>query len=164
MGGEGYSRDESDAARLDRNYAELLQELRVAQTGVQVLFAFLLGIAFSNRFGQIESYQRGIFVITLLLAACAAITLIAPVAVHRMLFRRHQKDELVTVTSRLSAVGLVFLAMAMLSAVFFVVDVVVNLALSLTVTALLGILLIGLWYGLPRGVRRRRPSRDLRAD
>jgi hypothetical protein len=165
MASENYSRaDESEAARLDRNYGELLQELRVAQTGVQILFAFLLGIAFQTRFTRIESYQRGIYLVTLLAAACAAITLIAPVAVHRMLFRRHQKHELVVLTSRLAATGLVFLATAILSAVLFVLDVVVNLTLAVAFTSVLGLLLIGLWYLLPTEVRRRRPSRDLRVD
>jgi O-antigen/teichoic acid export membrane protein len=160
---ESYSRgDESEAERLDRNYGELLQELRVAQTGVQVLFAFLLGIAFTNRFTRIESYQRGIYLVTLVAAACAAITLIAPVAVHRMLFRRHQKHELVVVTSRLSAAGLVFLAIAILSAVLLVVDIVVNLTFAIAMVVVLGALLVGLWYALPIEVRRRRPSRDLR--
>src|SRR6476646_10408219 len=156
MGGEGYSRDESDAARLDRNYGELLQELRVAQTGVQILFAFLLGIAFQNRFTEIESDQRGIYLFTLIAAASAAIMLIAPVAVHRMLFRRHQKHELVVITSRLAATGLVFLGTAILSAVLFVLDVVVNLSLAIVFTAVLGGLLLGLWYVLPSEVRRRR--------
>ena len=163
MVSENYSRDsESEAERLDRNYGELLQELRVAQTGVQILFAFLLGIAFQNRFTTIESYQRGIYLVTLVSAACAAIMLIAPVAVHRMLFRRHQKHELVVITSRLAATGLVFLGTAILSAVLFVLDVVVNLSLAIVFTAVLGGLLLGLWYVLPSEVRRRRPSRDLR--
>ncbi|MGH8860630.1 MAG: DUF6328 family protein [Jatrophihabitantaceae bacterium] len=162
MVSENYSRDnESEAERLDRNYGELLQELRVAQTGVQVLFAFLLGIAFANRFTRLESYQRGIYLVTLVSAACAAITLIAPVAIHRMLFRRHQKHELVVITSRLSAVGLMFLAISILSAVLFVVDVVVNLTLACVLTGALAALLVGLWYVLPSEVRRRRPSREL---
>ncbi|MDX6324988.1 MAG: hypothetical protein QOK15_1342 [Nocardioidaceae bacterium] len=154
-------RGESEADRLDRNYGELLQELRVAQTGVQILFAFLLGIAFQSRFTTIESYQRGIYLVTLITAACAAIMLIAPVAIHRMLFRRHQKDELVVLTSRLAAVGLVFLAVAILSAVLFVLDVVVNLTLGISCTAVLGLLIIGVWYGLPLDLRRKHPSRDL---
>lgn len=159
---EEYDRSrESEAVRLDRNYLELLQELRVAQTGVQVLFAFLLGIAFQSRFTQIESYQRGIYLTTLVAAACAAITLIAPVAIHRMLFRRHQKDELVVLTARLAAVGLIFLAAAILSAVLFVLDVVVNLTVAIMLTGVLALLLGGLWYLLPAEVRRRRPSRDL---
>ena len=162
MAGDAYSRrNESEAARLDRNYGELLQELRVAQNGVQILFAFLLGIAFQSRFTRLEPYQRGMYLVTLLAAACAAIMLIAPVAVHRLLFRRHQKDELVVLTSRLSAAGLMFLAVAMLSAVLFVLDVVVNLTVATVFTGVLALLIIGLWYALPRSIRRRHPSRDL---
>jgi hypothetical protein len=160
---DDYNRDqESEAERLDRNYGELLQELRVAQTGVQILFAFLLGIAFQTRFTEISSYERGIYLVTLVSAALAAIMLIAPTAVHRMLFRRHQKRELVDVTSRLAATGLVFLAIAILSAVLFVVSVVVNLTLAILFTAVLGLVLVGTWYVVPSEVRRRRPSRDLR--
>jgi len=159
---EGYSRrGESEATRLDRNYGELLQELRVAQTGVQILFAFLLGIAFQNRFTHLQSYQRGMYLVTLIAAACAAILLIAPVAVHRMLFRRHQKAELVSLTSKLAAGGLVFLALAILSAVLFVLDVVINLTLGVVVTAALTALILALWYVLPFDLRRRYPSRDL---
>jgi hypothetical protein len=160
-----YNRDgESEAQRLDRNYGELLQELRVAQTGVQILFAFLLGIAFQQQFTKIESYQRGIYLVTLISAACAAIMLIAPVAIHRMLFRRHQKNELVVMTSRLAATGLVFLAIAVLSAVLFVLDVVVNLTVAIVVTGLLTLLIVGLWYVLPWQFRRHHPSHDLSFD
>lgn len=159
---DNYSRDnETEAERLDRNYGELLQELRVAQTGVQILFAFLLGIAFQTGFTNISSYQRGIYLETLVAAALAAIMLIAPVAVHRMLFRRHQKHELVVITSRLAGAGLIFLAIAILSAVLLVVSVVVNLTMACAFVAVLGIVLIGLWYVLPSEVRRRRPSREL---
>lgn len=162
MAREDYSRSgESEATRLDRNYNELLQELRVAQTGVQILFAFLLGIAFQSRFTSIQPYQRGIYLVTLIAAACAAIMLIAPVAIHRMLFRRHQKGEIVELTSRLAAVGLVFLAIAILSAVLFVLDVVINLTLGIALTAGLGLLILGLWYALPLNLRRSHPSRDL---
>src|SRR6266581_6983428 len=105
-----YSREESEAQRLDRNYAELLQELRVAQTGVQILFAFLLTIGFQQRFASITTFQRGVYVTTLVAAAVAAVLLIAPVAVHRLLFGRQLKNELVTFTARLAVGGLVFLA------------------------------------------------------
>jgi O-antigen/teichoic acid export membrane protein len=165
VGDDDYSRDdESESERLDRNYGELLQELRVAQTGVQILFAFLLGIAFQQQFQKIESYQRGIYLITLVAAACAATMLIAPVAIHRMLFRRHQKNELVIMTSRLASIGLVFLAIAVLSAVLLVIDVVVNLTVGIVITAVLALLLISLWYLLPLGFRRRHPGRDLSPD
>jgi hypothetical protein len=79
----------------------------------------------------------------------------------RMLFRRHQKHELVAITSRLAATGLVFLATAILSAVLFVLDVVVNLTLATVLTGVLATLLCTLWWILPIEVRRRRPSRDL---
>src|SRR6185437_5639709 len=101
-----YSRNESAAHRLDRNFSELLQELRVAQTGVQILFAFLLSIAFQQRFTSLQNYQRVFYLVTLMAAALAAVLLIAPVAVHRMLFRQHLKDEVVALTSRLAVAGL----------------------------------------------------------
>ncbi len=139
-----YSRSgESEAERLDRNYGELLQELRVAQTGVQILFAFLLGIAFQTRFTSISSYQRGIYLETMVVAAMSAILLIAPVAVHRQLFRRHKKDELVVITSRLAATGLVFLALAILSAVLLVLSVAANLTVAIVFVAALAVVLVG---------------------
>jgi Family of unknown function (DUF6328) len=152
-----YQRDEDAAARLDRNYGELLQELRVAQTGVQVLFAFLLGIAFQQRFATLEWYQRGFYLVTLVSAAIAAVLLIAPAAIHRMLFRRRLKDELVELTSRLAATGLAFLALAVSSALFFVLDVVINLIAAVAVVAPLVAMLIVIWYVVPFVVRRRRP-------
>lgn len=165
MADDDYSRDdESDAERLDRNYGELLQELRVAQTGVQILFAFLLGIAFQQQFQKIESYQRTIYLVTLVAAACAAITLIAPVAIHRMLFRRHQKNQLVMMTSMLAATGLVFLGIAILAAVLFVVDVVENLTAGIIVTGVLALILLMLWYAMPFNFRRKHPMRELSPD
>jgi hypothetical protein len=149
-----YKRDESEAERLDRNYSELLQELRVAQTGVQVLFAFLLGIAFTQRYSSLEQYQRIFYVITLIAAACTAILLIAPVAVHRWLFREHRKDEVVDFTARLAITGLGFLAVSILSAVLFVLDVVLSLAASIVATAVLAAMIGVVWVLLP--VRQRR--------
>jgi O-antigen/teichoic acid export membrane protein len=145
----GYVRDESDAHRLDRNYAELLQELRVAQTGVQILFAFLLTISFQQRFPTLNATQRGLYVATLVCAAVAAALFIAPVAMHRVMFRRHLKDELVSYTGRLAAVGLVFLALAMLGSVLLIVDFVSGAVAGAIITALLACLFAWLWYLLP---------------
>ncbi len=150
-----YKRDESEAARLDRNYNELLQDLRVAQTGVQVLFAFFLGIACTQRYSALEAHQRVLYVVTLVSAACTAITLIAPVAVHRMLFREHLKDEVVEFTSRLAGAGLALLAVAMLAAVFFVLDVVTTLLISIIITGMLGVIIGAIWYLLPARERAR---------
>lgn len=154
--GERYTRDESEAERLDRNYSELLQELRVAQTGVQVLFAFLLGIAFTQRYGVLVEYQKILYVITLIASACTAILLIAPVAVHRLLFREHRKDEVVDFTSRLATAGLAFLGLSILSAVLFVLDVVLSLTASIIVTVVLALLILVVWLLLP--IRHRRNS------
>jgi len=144
-----YSRDESEAERLDRNYSELLQELRVAQTGVQILFAFLLTIAFQQRFNEINDFQRTVYVITLLCAAMSALLLIAPVSAHRVLFRRHRKDELVTFTGRVAACGLIFLLAAMLGAVLLVIDWVANLPLAIAIVAGLGVIGAWLWWIQP---------------
>jgi hypothetical protein len=144
-----YSREESEAERLDRNYSELLQELRVAQTGVQILFAFLLSIAFQQRFSDIDAFQRTVYVITLLCAAMSALLLISPVSAHRVLFRRHRKDELVAFTGCVAAGGLIFLLAAMLGAVLFVVDWVANLPLALAIVAGLGVIGVWLWWIQP---------------
>lgn len=157
-----YTRDHEEVAtRLDRNYNELLQEVRVAQTGVQILFAFLLAMAFQNRFTKLEAYQREIYLATLIAAACAAILLIAPVAAHRMLFRTRQKDELVEMTARLAGAGLVFLGMAILSSVLLVASVVASLTVGIVLAVALAVLLIGLWIAVPSQIRRRRPDLDL---
>jgi O-antigen/teichoic acid export membrane protein len=144
-----YERDETGAERLDRNYAELLQELRVAQAGVQILFAFLLTIAFQPRFATLSSVLRGLYVATLLCAAIATALFIAPAAVHRGVFRRHLKHELVSWTGRLAAVGLVFLALTVLGAVLLVVDVVAGAVTAWILTAVLACLFGWLWYLLP---------------
>src|SRR4051794_17651990 len=89
--------DETPAERADRNFVELLQELRVAQTGVQILFAFLLTLPFTNRFVSIDGFQRGVYVFTLVSSATTVALLVAPVAVHRLLFQRGRKRELVYV-------------------------------------------------------------------
>ena len=156
----GYERHESEAARLDRNYAEQLQELRVAQAGVQILFAFLLGIAFQQRFKDISDFQKTVYVITLLSTALAAAFFIAPVAIHRIMFRRHLKDELVATSSRLAAFGLVFLALSMLGALLLIVDVVVNTTAAWIVCGAMTVVFVYLWLLLPiswRGKTEERP-------
>lgn len=149
-----YERDESAAHRFDRNYAELLQELRVAQTGVQILFAFLLGIAFQQRFGELSDGERTLYLITLIASALAAVLLIAPVAAHRVLFGRRRKDELVALTGRLATAGLAALAFAILCAVALIVTFVVNLTTALIVAGILALVVVGTWVVLPWRARR----------
>lgn len=157
-----YVRDESDAERLDRNFNELLQELRVSQTGVQILFAFLLTMAFQQRFSQLTAAQLDIYLATLVSAALAAVMLIAPVATHRILFRHRVKDELVTVTSRLAITGLVFLLMAVLGAVLLIVDLVAGVTAAIVLTLVIGLICVNLWYVIPlrwRAIARQRAAR-----
>lgn len=150
-----YERDESAADRLDRNYGELLQELRVAQTGVQILFAFLLGIAFQQRFTTLDHAEKTLYVVTLVSSAMAAVLLIGPTAAHRVLFRRHRKDEVVAISGRLAASGLVFLAIAILTAVLLIIEFVVGIELAIGVTAALAVVVATTWWIVPFVVRRR---------
>jgi hypothetical protein len=152
---EPYRRDESSAHRLDRNYAELLQELRVAQTGVQILFAFLLAIAFQQRFGSVSEALRVVYIVSLVASAVATILLIAPVATHRWLFGQHRKDEIVELTSRLATIGLVFLALGMLGSVLFVVSFVVNWVVGASITLALALAVLAAWVALPARARDR---------
>jgi hypothetical protein len=131
-------RGETPLQRADRAYGEILQEIRVAQTGIQILFAFLLTLAFTNRFAAITTFERQIYVVTLLLCAAATALLIAPAAFHRMVYRRRLKQHLVQVANRLALSGLALLVLAMNSAILLILDVVIGFspALFLTLGAL----------------------------
>jgi hypothetical protein len=113
-------RDETPLQRCDRNLVELLQEVRVIQTGVQVLFAFLLMAPLSARFPQLTAAQRVEYFMTLLSSGAAAVLLIAPTAHHRILFRCGDKDHLVKVANRYTLAGLACVGLAMLGALLFV--------------------------------------------
>lgn len=147
-------RAEAPPQRADRNFAELLQELRVAQTGVQILFAFLLTLSFMDRFATINAFQRGVYVFTLVTSATTLALLVAPVAVHRLLFQRGRKRELVYVGHRLVGTGLVSLAVTMLAGMLLVLDVVVGRAAAVSVVAAFTLVFAALWAGLPLRVRR----------
>lgn len=154
---------ESTHERLDRNFGELLQELRVAQTGVQILFAFLLTLPFSTGFGKTLPRDRAVYVITLLAAAAASALLIAPVSYHRLVFRQDRKNELVRTASYLAVAGLTCLMVAILGAVFVVMDVVIGLAAAIAAAAAVGMLCAVFWYAMPlRGRRPTLPVRDHR--
>jgi Family of unknown function (DUF6328) len=147
-------RDETDAERHDRNLVELLQEVRVVQTGVQVLFAFLLTVPFSSRFGAITAFQRGAYFTALVGAAAASVLLIAPTAVHRVLFRMGQKEYMVTVSNRLALLGLVATAVAMIAALLLVSDVMFGMGVAIAIALATTIAFAGVWAALP--LRRRR--------
>src|SRR6185503_3626275 len=108
----GSGRDESKEERADRNLSEMLQELRVALPGVQVLFAFLLTVPFSQGFTKLTTFQEKLYFAILLSTAMATALLVAPTANHRLLFRKRDKERIVVVSNRLSILGLIFLALS----------------------------------------------------
>jgi hypothetical protein len=146
-------RDETATERADRNFSELLQELRVAQTGVQILFAFLLTLPFTQRFESVQSDDKVVYLGTVVAAAIAMACLVAPVSYHRILFARGLKRELVHAAGRLASAGLVFLFLAVIGALYLIVDVVVNALAAWIITGALAALFLMLWYILP--IRRR---------
>jgi hypothetical protein len=146
-------RDESESERLDRNLGELLQELRVALPGVQVLFAFLLAVPFQQNFTEIDGFEKGVYFATLLCTAASAILLIAPSSYHRMTFRLQQKRELIHLANRLTIAGLTFLALAMTGAIVLVTDVLFGGVVTVIAGFGAASAFATLWYVLP--LRRR---------
>jgi hypothetical protein len=141
--------NETETERADRNFGDILQELRVAQTGVQILFAFLLTIPMQARFPTLDDWQRDVFVVALVAAALATACIIAPVAYHRVLFRRHMKADVVRAAARLAAAGLCFLGVAVVAAVHLVLDLVLGRATAIATAAALLVVLLVLWLLLP---------------
>ena len=146
--------------RADRAYGEILQEVRVAQTGVQILFAFLLALAFQARFASITSFQRGTYVVTLMLCAAAAALLIAPAAFHRVVYRRRLKQHLVRAANRLALYGLVLLLLSLVSAVFLIMDVVLGMVPAIILAAGAFGWFAVWWFVLPVRSRRQHPADD----
>jgi O-antigen/teichoic acid export membrane protein len=145
---------ESEFERRNRNFNELLQELRVAQTGVQILFAFLLTLPFSSRFGQLGEFSRDLYVVTIVAAATATALLIAPVAYHRQVFREGRKAEVIAVASRLAEFGLAAMVVAVVGALYIAVGVVVGRPAAIIVACVAALYAV-LWYLLPAINRRR---------
>ncbi len=156
-------RNETEEERLDRNLGELLQELRVALPGVQVLFAFLLAVPFQQRFKDVSPFEEKIYFVTLLLTALSAALLIAPSAYHRLTFRYQQKHRLVFVSNRLAIAGLAALALAMTSAMLLITDVLFGSPMTIIVTVAALTMFFVLWAVLPlkRRLRYRREGLPL---
>ncbi len=144
---------ESKPERLNRELEELLQGLRVLLPGVQVLFAFLLTVPFTQRFEAVSSRNKGLFAAALASAAMASAFLAAPSAFHRILFRDRDKEWLVLRANALAIVGTIFLAVAMTCALFLVADVLYGSRVAGAIAGALGLLFVVLWYVVP-GVRR----------
>jgi hypothetical protein len=155
-------RGETEVRRADRNFADLLQETRVLQTGVQILFALLVTVAFTGRFANADHFERLLYVATLCAVVAAAALLIAPVAYHRLFFRAGRKRELVETAHRLVRLGLVALALALIGSLALVLNVVLARSVALLLTGVVTTGLISLWFLLPaRALRRHQVERPL---
>jgi hypothetical protein len=146
-------REESEDARLDRNLGELLQELRVALPGVQVLFAFLLAVPFQGNFTKITPFQEKVYFGTLLCTAISAALLISPTAYHRLTFHLQQKRRLVSLANRQAIAGLGFLALAMSGAIVLITDFLFSTAATIVFGSAAALMFAVLWGLLP--LRRR---------
>jgi O-antigen/teichoic acid export membrane protein len=152
-------RTEEEQERLNRQMLELLNELRVAMPGVQVLFGFLLTVPFQQRFAEVDAFQRAVYVVSLVAAACATALLIAPSAYHRMTFQHREKPNVIRLGTVQFLVGLVALAIAMIGAVVLVLDFLFKAPTALVIALALGLLYLALWFGLgaARRVRKADP-------
>ena len=149
----GAGRNETELERTDRQLGELLQELRVVQTGVQVLFAFLLGVPFAARFDQLDATQRAIYFVTLVLAGLAIVLLLAPTAWHRALFRQYDKPHLVRVSHRLAVAGLACVGLDVVAVVALITSVLYPGLPAWATPIALAVVTLVLWAVLP--LRRR---------
>jgi len=141
--------DESKEERLNRELIELMNELRVALPGVQVLFAFLLIVPFSNGYANMTELQKDVFFITFLCTAAASAFLIAPSAQHRLRWREYDKEKLLIVANRQAIAGSVLLALAMSGATFLVTDVLFAATSAAIITGFVAALFTWLWFGWP---------------
>ena len=142
-------RDESEEERLDRNLNELLQGLRVALPGIQVLFAFLLVVPFQQGWEDVSDFQKRIYYVTLLLTAAASVCLIAPTARHRMRFRELDKEWVVRSSNRLAIAGLVLMGAAICGALSLIGSVVYGGTAAAVAPTLVGAAILWLWFGAP---------------
>ncbi len=147
--GSADPRDESEAERADRNLAELLQELRVAGLGVQVLFGFLLSLPFTNRFTRLSGGQQDLYLACMVLAAVATALLLGPVAYHRLVFRRGRKENLVQAASMMAIAGLVTVGLAVSATVLLVTSFVTRGPAAVLITVLVACVFGLLWFAYP---------------
>jgi hypothetical protein len=149
--------DESPKARIDRELIELLNELRVALPGVQVLFAFLLVVPFQGGFANVSALARGVYFAGLVASAVAIAFLIAPATYHRLNLRRSvaEKEEMLLISSKFALIGTAFLAAGIACSMFVVADALFGSLVALVVAGATGLLTAALWFGLPIWLRRR---------
>lgn len=156
----GDGRDESDNERLDRNWGEILQELRVVQTGTQILTGFLLAIVFQQRFTELDAHQLVIYLVLVCMAALATVLALAPVSMHRALFRQRAKEEVVEKGNHLLLATLTVVLLTLAGTALLIFDMVAGLAAGIAAGSAVLVLGLMLWFVRPafRRMRgRRRP-------
>ena len=146
--------EESSEQRVNRELIELLNELRVALPGVQVLFAFLLAVPFQQRFKQATAFQRDVYFATLSCTFLATALMIAPSAVHRLNFRRQDKQQIVATSNSLMIGGIGVLGLALVGVMMLVGDVLFGAVAAVVAPVVGGVILLGLWAALPVRIRR----------
>ena len=146
----GDGRDETEAERLDRNWNEMLQELRVTQTGTQILSGFLLTIPFQQRFTELDDGQRTVYLVLVAFAALATILALAPVSLHRTLFRQGAKPEIVRITNLLLIGALIGVAITLIGTSWLIFDVVVGYPAGILAGSMTAVLTAAAWLALPR--------------
>ncbi len=152
-------RTDDEQERLNRQLSELLQELRVAMPGVQVLFAFLLAVPFADGFEDTSAFERGVYLVALLCAALSSALFITPAAYHRLVFQRGEKERIVDLAARCAILGLLFLAVAMTASVLLVASFLFSELSALIATASVALAFGWLWFGLGWIRRQSVPSR-----
>jgi hypothetical protein len=150
------TREETKNERMDRNWDELLQELRITQTGIQILTGFLLTLPFQHPFIELDEYQRNVFLVTVSLAAAATGLIVAPVSFHRMLFRQREKPLLVRAGDLLARAGLTLLALAVSCVALLIFDVVVSRLAGVLASASLLAFFAVCWFVAPLAILRTR--------
>ncbi len=145
--------DESETERVDRNWAELLQELRVTQTGVQLLAGFLLTLPFQERFANLSSAEEFDYLLVVVLSVLSTGLLVAPVSFHRAVFRRQEKEWLVLAAHWSARAGLVLMSAAMAGVVWLIFSVVVSTTAAWVAGGAIGAFLVALWFAMPLGAR-----------
>jgi hypothetical protein len=149
---------ESQQERHNRQLLELLNELRVALPGVQILFAFLLAVPFNARFASVTAFQRDVYFATLLSAAVASAFLIAPAIYHRLLFRRHHKRDIITTGNRCLILGTAALALAMTGVILLISDFLFSRAMAIISTAGAALMFAYLWFAMALISRGHEPE------
>lgn len=153
QGWDRAARSETETERLDRNWASLLQELRVVQTGVQLLTGFLLILPFQQRFDELGEPMRVVYLVTVACSISSTVLLIAPVGMHRLLFRRHRLRPLVSTAHRFAYAGLVLLGLALVGVTVVIFGSVAGHAAGVVAGGCALIALGGLWVALPLWMR-----------